>query len=194
MTLIREGGVSAMSLDQVAERVGISKPTIYRRYASKADLVVAAIIEACRPSGPADTGDALQDVVGLLDYFRVHFEAKIQLPALGSLLQASRSNPDLIEAFRTSAIHVYRLRMHRVTLAAQHAGLLVDGADAAIVVEMLIGAYYARAISGEPFPPYWAKDILARSGLLTDAGRRRLAALERRPASVDDEFVAGSVT
>ena len=191
MALIREGGVSAMSLDQVADRIGVSKPTIYRRYASKADLVVASIVEACKPGGPEPTNDSLRDVVGLLEYFRFHFEANIQLPALGSLLQASRTNPDLIEAFRASAIHVYRRQLQRAVLAAQQAALLQPAADAATIVEMLIGAYYARAISGEPFADFWSKQLLTRSGLLTAEGHCRLAALEGRPATIDDQLVPG---
>ena len=175
MALIREGGISAMSLDQVADRIGISTPTIYRRYASKAELVIASVIEACRPSGPDATGDSLRDVVGLLEYFRLHFEANIQLPALGSLLQESRTNPDLIDAFRSAAIHVYRRHMRQAMVAAQRDGLVQPAAEAPIVVEMLIGAYYARAISGEPFGEHWARDLLAGSGLLTVGGRRRLA-------------------
>lgn len=188
MALIREGGVSAMSLDQVADRIGVSKPTIYRRYASKADLVVASIVEACKPDGPAPTDDPLRDVVGLLEYFRFHFEANIQLPALGSLLQESRTNPGLIAAFRASAIHVYRRQMRRAVLAAQQAALLRPAADATTVVEMLIGAYYARAISGEPFADPWSKELLTRSGLLTDEGHRRLESLEGQPAAIGDQL------
>lgn len=190
MAVIRENGVSAMSLDEVAERAGVSKPTIYRRYAGKTELVVAAIVEACAPQGPALVGNDLQDLIGILEFFRSHFEANIQLPTLGSLLQESRSQPDLIAAFRTAAIHVYRRHLLALVKATIRGGVLRHEADPKTVVQMLIGAYYARAIAGDPFPNNWAYDMLLGSGLLTEKGRKKLADLERRPAAVHHQLVA----
>src|SRR4051794_28255306 len=37
-----EKGIDGLTVDEVASRAGVSKATIYRRYASKADLVIAA--------------------------------------------------------------------------------------------------------------------------------------------------------
>jgi AcrR family transcriptional regulator len=41
--LIAEKGYTTMSMDELAARVGISKPTLYGFYRTKSDLVVAAI-------------------------------------------------------------------------------------------------------------------------------------------------------
>ena len=100
MTVIREVGVARMSLDEVAARAGVSKPTIYRRWSGKIHLAVAAIVEACRPQGLPASGRPLQDIVELLSYFRTHFEAQLQLPTLGSLLQECNQPPGLLAAFR----------------------------------------------------------------------------------------------
>lgn len=42
--LISEKGYSAMSMDELALQVGISKPTLYSHFATKEDLVVAAAV------------------------------------------------------------------------------------------------------------------------------------------------------
>lgn len=42
-SLIVETGIGSVTMDAVAARSGVSKPTIYRRWATKQDLVVAAI-------------------------------------------------------------------------------------------------------------------------------------------------------
>ncbi len=177
MTVIREVGVARMSLDEVAARAGVSKPTIYRRWSGKTDLAVAAIVEACRPEGPPASGRPLHDIVELLSYFRTHFEAKIQLPTLGSLLQESNQTPDLLTAFRDSAIRRFRTHFVELVEGARREGLMRDDGSVAITVEMLIGAYYARAIVGDSFTDSWPLDLLNGSGLLTDSGRRTLAAL-----------------
>jgi AcrR family transcriptional regulator len=175
MTVIREVGVARMSLDEVAARAGVSKPTIYRRWSGKTDLAVAAIVEACRPEGPPASGRPLHDIVELLSYFRMHFEANIQLPTLGSLLQESNQTPGLLTAFRDSTIRRFRAHFIELVDSAQRDDLMRDSGSAAIIVEMLIGAYYARAIVGDTFSDRWPLDLLKGSGLLTDKGERSLA-------------------
>lgn len=44
--LIQEKGYAAMSMDDLAAHVGISKPTLYSYFATKEDLVVEAFIQA----------------------------------------------------------------------------------------------------------------------------------------------------
>ena len=60
-----------------------------------------------------------------------------------------------------------------------------DGGSVAIIVEMLIGAYYARAIVGDSFSDRWPLDLLNGSGLLTERGQRTLAtiAVQKPPAA-----------
>jgi len=41
--LMREKGYAAMSMDELASQVGISKPTLYSHFTTKEDLVVAAV-------------------------------------------------------------------------------------------------------------------------------------------------------
>jgi AcrR family transcriptional regulator len=43
-TLIRARGYAAMSMDELAAHVGISKPTLYSHFATKDDLVVTAVM------------------------------------------------------------------------------------------------------------------------------------------------------
>lgn len=177
MAVIREVGVARMSLDEVALRARVSKPTIYRRWPSKTDLAVAAIVEACRPEGPPASGRPLHDIVELLRYFRTHFEAKIQLPTLGSLLQERNQTPDLLTAFRDSAIRRFRAHFVELVENAQREGLMHDDGSVGVIVEMLVGAYYARAIVGDSFSDRWPLDLLNGSCLLTDRGLRTLAAI-----------------
>ena len=182
MTMIGEVGLARMSLDEVALRARVSKPTIYRRWSSKTDLAVAAIMGACRLEGPPPSGRPLHDIVDFLSYFRTHFEANVQLPTLGSLLQESNQTSGLLETFRDSVIRRVRGQFEELLRAARAAGLMRSDGSVAIFVEMLIGAYYARALVGDVFSADWAQSLLRGSGLLTEHGLRAMAALaeERR--------------
>ena len=182
MTMIREVGIARMSLDEVALRARVSKPTIYRRWPGKTDVAVAAIVGAFRLEGPPPSGRPLHDIVDFLSYFRTHFEANVQLPTLGSLLQESNQTPGLLETFRDSVIRRVREHFQELLQAARAAKLMRTDGSVAIIVEMLIGAYYARAIVGDAFSADWAQSLLKESGLLTEHGLSTIAALaEEKP-------------
>ncbi len=61
-------GYDGASLEGIAKRAGVTRPTIYRRYDNKAALVVAAIVQALQKANPAvpDTGSAEKDVATLV--------------------------------------------------------------------------------------------------------------------------------
>lgn len=44
--LLAEKGYAAMSMEELATRVGISKPTLYSHFATKEDLIVAAVAQS----------------------------------------------------------------------------------------------------------------------------------------------------
>ncbi|WNI27645.1 TetR/AcrR family transcriptional regulator [Streptomyces sp. ITFR-6] len=55
--LVTENGMSALTMDAVAARAGVSKPAMYRRWATKQDLVIAAAESRIGPLDVPDTGD-----------------------------------------------------------------------------------------------------------------------------------------
>jgi hypothetical protein len=61
--MLSEGGYGALTVDAVAERAGVAKTTVYRRWPSKGALIAALI----PPPGPyADADAVLADVQALL--------------------------------------------------------------------------------------------------------------------------------
>ncbi|MGZ6812033.1 MAG: helix-turn-helix domain-containing protein, partial [Blastococcus sp.] len=60
---LAERGYARMSIDAVAARAGVSKPTVYLRHATKADLATAAIASMRAASRPAPTGDVRADLI-----------------------------------------------------------------------------------------------------------------------------------
>ena len=68
--LASEVGITGMSMDDVAQRAGVSKATIYRRWCSKEALVLDALRSATLPFDDVDTGTLSGDLdlyVGELD-------------------------------------------------------------------------------------------------------------------------------
>lgn len=63
--LLAEVGYEQFTMEAVAARVGASKPTLYRRWASRAELVAAAIGDLQWSAPTPDTGSLRSDLVEL---------------------------------------------------------------------------------------------------------------------------------
>ncbi|RIJ48511.1 TetR/AcrR family transcriptional regulator [Clavibacter lycopersici] len=70
LDLVAERDYDGMALDEVAARTGRAKTTIYRRWATKEDLVLAAIRSVGRPPEAEtmpDTGSLRDDLLAVVD-------------------------------------------------------------------------------------------------------------------------------
>src|ERR671929_1968498 len=70
VALIAEVGYDGATVEGIAERAGVGKPTIYRRWAGKAEIVAEAIRARKGAGGPADTGSLRGDLRALVDDVR----------------------------------------------------------------------------------------------------------------------------
>src|SRR6187431_450099 len=62
LELAGEVGIKGMSMDELAQRAGVSKATIYRRWPSKEILVLQALQTALQPLDDVDTGEVVEDL------------------------------------------------------------------------------------------------------------------------------------
>ncbi|SCL58727.1 transcriptional regulator, TetR family [Micromonospora citrea] len=62
LELLRDGGYRTLSIEKVATRAGVTRPTVYRRWPDKAGLVVDALAEAVPVALAPDTGDTRTDL------------------------------------------------------------------------------------------------------------------------------------
>ncbi|MFJ4834504.1 TetR/AcrR family transcriptional regulator [Streptomyces sp. NPDC088747] len=73
---LSEVGYAALRIESVAERAGVNKTTIYRRWGDKAGLVATAFIERQgEASPPVDTGDLREDLLSFLREVRRAFDS-----------------------------------------------------------------------------------------------------------------------
>jgi AcrR family transcriptional regulator len=95
--LLIEVGFDRLALDAVAARAGTSKPTIYRRWKTKADLVVAAVADAKPVPAVPDTGSLREDLLSCARAYTVGDDRTHRLLA-GVLSEMARD-----EAIRVAA-------------------------------------------------------------------------------------------
>lgn len=132
LRLLQRHGYDRLSVDEVAAESRASKATIYRRWPSKAELVLAAFIEGMRAQlVRPNTGSLRED---LLQIGRNALaDVRRNTPVMRGLLNEIARNTALTKAFRTRFIDQRKLLIDDVLAAAVERGEI----DAAAINEEL---------------------------------------------------------
>jgi AcrR family transcriptional regulator len=148
--LLAERGFDGMSVEAIAMHAGVGKATVYRRWASKEQIVVAAIERFVHDIQLLDTGSLRSDLVGLLsDAGRAYLSPQGRLlPALASAMDR---HPTLAQTVRTSFLEPRRKAVLKVLERARERGEIGTGADLDFIHDLLVGPFvYRRLFTGGP--------------------------------------------
>lgn len=161
LRLLGEQGYGRMSIDAVAAAAGVSKPTIYRRFATKADLATAALASVIDGSArPPDDLAVEPALTRALEHLAQRLRAKHSMALVGTLLAEEEQTPELIALFR-ERVWALRARLLREVLERARArGEVRDDVDVDAVVGMLIGSLYAAHLELAKIPRDWAGRVV----------------------------------
>lgn len=153
-------GYSRMSVAAIAADAGVTKPTIYRRWPSKADLATAALAHLQRQVPPPRTGVTRDDLCAILRNFQATLLRPNGMAMVGTLLVEERHAPELIELFRERVLRPRRGMLRTVLEQARQNDELQPDANIEAAVNLLIGSYYARYLTGDGLPDDWPEQIV----------------------------------
>jgi len=156
-----ERGFAQMSLDSVAAAAGTTIPSLRRRYEGKEELV-AAVIDSLRIE-PLRAGDTAprEEVLAILQNFQHNLRRPRVMAVLGSLLAEEHRHPVLLELFRERLVAPRRAMIRAALERGVADGELPASCDVEAASNMLVGAFYARYVSGRAIPQDWARRVLA---------------------------------
>jgi AcrR family transcriptional regulator len=146
--VVSERGFDALSFEEVARRVGCSKATLYRRWDTRQEMVVAAIKatakSAAAPS-PVDTGSLRGDLLALLE----RLEASMSIGGRVSLLllQAGIEDPALCHDIEEAAGPTGARLPENVMRAGIERGELPENADPFAYEEVAGAALLVRKLN-----------------------------------------------
>src|SRR3954452_12333431 len=138
---LADHGYAGMSIDSVAQRAGVGKATIYRRYQHKANLVTAAI--ACQkiPGPPVHSEkSAREQLVGLLERVQKRMIQQGHIRTLMQILAESERNPELIALHRERTIVARKAELQAILQYGIERGEIRADIDRELVGEMCTGA------------------------------------------------------
>jgi AcrR family transcriptional regulator len=145
--VLAEVGYERMTVDMVAARAKAGKATLYRRWPSKADLVLDAVscMGAARSRPLPDTGSLRGDLVALLSP-RTVLDADHKLKVMLGLASVMAHSPELAESIREAFLEP-RARVTRALLErAKERGEISPACDVALLSQVSSSMVISRAM------------------------------------------------
>jgi AcrR family transcriptional regulator len=150
--LLVEHGIQRMTVPGVAAVAGVAKTTVYRRYASPAQLALAAIahMNAASPD-PPDTGTARQDLTVMLEVIRQRIDPVVT----ATVLVEAQTHPEVLDLAREKMIGPAVERFRIILRRGVERGELAQDLDIDRAADALIGSYFTYHYErGRPGPEW----------------------------------------
>jgi len=167
--LLHAGGYAALNVDDVAERAGVAKTTLYRRWPTKDHLAIAVGAQMLGEVPIPDSGDLRQDLIEFatalaesLNRLRMagHYGGGKSPGLAAELVAAAARHPDIGEVVRAMYAERHALARARLERAVSREGLRPD-LDQGLLVEQLVGPiYYRILITGAPADRGYAERLV----------------------------------
>ena len=176
---LAEGGYSSFSCEAVAERAGVHKTSVYRRWGTRENLMLDALLGAGNVSVPIpDTGSFLGDLVA----YGTAMAAVVSAPAFEATVRAVAATGDNDPALADTSRRFWRARNDLAGAIVQRAiarGEVPPGTDPTVVIEALTAPLYFRLLlSGEPIDTEFVQAV---AELIVTGARVSTANRDPRP-------------
>jgi AcrR family transcriptional regulator len=151
LQLLAEAGYAALSLEAVARSTGISRPTLYRRWSSKATLV-AEVISRSAPPVERHVGDDLRDNIWKTYWgLSTGFDASGVAPTLLVLVGEAQHDAELRKSLRENYLAPREQAAVALLEEAIASGLLRNDLPARVMHQMVMGSlFFGHIALGEP--------------------------------------------
>lgn len=144
--LLVEIGYAAVSMDAVAARAKVGKPTVYRRYPNKPALVFEAVFGKTKAKPDPDTGSLVSDLREAYSWAVDEFAAPEARAALPGLIADLTANPQLANLVRGMVIEPEYARVRFAMERARQRGEIHPDADLTLAIDAFTGTALARVL------------------------------------------------
>jgi AcrR family transcriptional regulator len=148
--LLLARGLSAVSMDAVAERAGVSKATIYRWWPTKETLALDALYTewAAAQSQARDTGSLRGDLLSLLRPWARLAGSGPYGRVVAALLTESQTDPVFAAEYRQRFVEPRREQGRAIFRRAIGRGEIPADTRVEVVLDLLYGSMYHRLLHG----------------------------------------------
>ncbi|WP_248746037.1 TetR/AcrR family transcriptional regulator [Pseudomonas sp. MWU12-2037] len=157
--LVSTHGYGAVSVQKIAEEAGVGRQTLYRRWPSKAELVLDAFMESAERIEVPAQGGAEAVMRGFLT--NLFSNLGDDGAALRSLMASAQQDPQFRETFRERFLAPRATIVRLILENARQLGEISADADIETAVVALHGAFWYRMLLGEPLDKDFAISLSA---------------------------------
>ena len=168
--ILMQDGFGRLTVEAVAARSGVGKPTIYRNWANASELAMAALMEALPEPGDPDgrLAPALKRL--LTDLVQAFATTRGRQIALA--LAAGDPDSEMARAFRNRVVLSSREAGRGLIDAAAARGEIAPPGDAEVVLDMIFAPIVYRLLIGHrPLDPGLGEALATRAMDLLDPRR-----------------------
>ena len=161
--LLLERGLSAVSMDAVAERAGVSKATIYRWWPTKETLALDALFNEWAAATPAmrDTGSLRGDLLALLRPWARLASSRPYGRVIAGLLTQAQTNPEFAVEYRSRFVEPRRGQAREAFRRSIERGEIPGDTKVEVAIDMLYGPLYHRLLHGHaPLNDRFVRDVV----------------------------------
>ncbi|MGD0246017.1 MAG: TetR/AcrR family transcriptional regulator [Streptosporangiaceae bacterium] len=137
-------GADDLSIRDVAQRAGVHETSVYRRWGTRANLILDAVLSEIQAAVPVpDTGSLRGDLVSLLSAIAAFITTPLGQVLLRLALRDDLpEDRDVRQSFWAERFTTGRTVLQR----AQERGELRPGTNSQLTIETLLGALYVRLL------------------------------------------------
>ena len=146
--LLDEGGLPAVTMEAIARRAGVGKPTIYRHWPNAPAVAMAAFLEtATPPVAEGLPGRPLEDLRRQLAAIAAAFAARTGRN-VKAMIAATQGETELAKAFRNQFVAASRAEGKALLMRAVATGEIRAEVDLEVAVDLIYGPIYYRLLVG----------------------------------------------
>jgi len=144
LALLTERGIGGFSVEAVAARAGVAKTTIYRRWPSKEEMIVAVVAGLKEPAGPAPGGSVRDELLHVLREIGRRDRSSGWGPLMARLVADAEEHPELVAAIWRRSVGPRRAYLGGILRRGVAEGLVRPDADLDLLVDMLVNPVVSR--------------------------------------------------
>ena len=154
-------GYGGLSIESVAAEAGVAKTTIYRRYRTKRDLVIASLAQGTPVPSPPPELPAQEGLSWLVHTMVTVLVESGAVRILSSLIVEDAREPGLLDTFRARLLAPRREMVREMLRRGIERGELRPNVDPLVVTEMVAGAIFGHhVILGLPTTEAWLDSLV----------------------------------
>jgi AcrR family transcriptional regulator len=149
LELFVAGGLGAVSFEQIAKRSGVSRTAIYRRWASKEEVVARALGRLREQAEETFSDWAERPISEVIDWFVEHVPRQMLNPLYRSLTRhvlALEDTSELKAVYSETVLRPRKEAFSAMIRRAREDGTLRAGLDPDLIQDMLSGALLHRML------------------------------------------------